>query len=89
MLRYVTTTAILDPMMKERKEQRSEPVYDKVILLLLLALFLLLSPIIDWWAADDSLWYAPYLIWSLLIALTYALQRYIHRHTHSDESHDD
>ena len=72
-----------------RREQRTEPVYDRVILLLLFALFLLFSPIVNWWAADDSPWYAPYLIWALLIALTYGLQRRIHRHTKSDEHRDD
>jgi hypothetical protein len=66
---------------KVRPEAKAEQVYDRVILLLLLALFLLLSPIIDWWAADDSPWYSPYLIWGLLIGLTFRLRRYIDRHT--------
>lgn len=48
---------------------------DKVILLLLFALFLLLSPLLNWWAADDSPWYAPYLIWSVIIVLAFILQR--------------
>lgn len=65
---------------KVRAEVRAEQVYDRVILLLLLALFLLISPIIDWWAADDSPWYSPYLIWGLLISLTFWLRRYINRH---------
>ena len=86
MLLYVTTADILA---RRRGEQRTEPVYDRVILFLLFALFLLRSPIINWCAADDSPWYAPYLIWSLLIALTYWLQRYITRHTKSDEPRDD
>jgi uncharacterized membrane protein len=72
-----------------KEAPRTEPVYDRVILLLLFALFLLLSPIIAWWAADDSPWYTPYLIWSLLIALTYWLQRTIHRHARSDAQRDD
>ncbi len=70
-------------------ESRAETVYDKVILLLLFALFLLLSPLIEWWAANDALWYAPYIIWALLIALTFALQRYINRHTRSEQTDDD
>lgn len=71
-----------------RGEQRTEPGFDRVILLLLFALFLLLSPIVEWWAADDSPWYAPYLIWALLIALTYALRRTITRHA-AGERRDD
>jgi hypothetical protein len=62
------------------RSKESEQYLDKVILLFLLALFLLLSPIVGWWAADDSPWYAPYLIWGLLIFLTHRLQRYLKRH---------
>ena len=67
---------------------KNEPLYDRVVMLLLFALFLLLSPIVGWWAADDSPWYAPYLVWALLIALTYALRRAITRHT-AGERRDD
>lgn len=48
---------------------------DRVVLLFLLALFLLVSPLVEWWAADDSHWLAPYLLWGLVIALTFWLQR--------------
>ena len=71
-----------------RGEQRTENIYDRVLLLLLFALFLLLSPMVEWWASDDSPWYAPYLIWALLIALTFWLQRKIRRYT-MDQHHDD
>ena len=66
---------------RAKQDARAEPLYDRVILLLLLALFLLLSPIVEWWAADDSPWYAPYLLWALLIALTFWLQRRVRCHT--------
>lgn len=71
-----------------RGEQRTEPGHDRVILLLLFALFLLLSPLTEWWAADDSPWYAPYLLWALLIALTWRLRRYLVRHS-AGERRDD
>lgn len=48
---------------------------DNTILLLLLALFLLVSPLVRWWAADDSPWYLPYLIWFGIIALVAWVQR--------------
>lgn len=63
------------PHSKEPEQQ-----LDRVILLFLLALFLLLSPIKEWWAADESPWYSPYLIWGLMIFLTWRLQRYLKRH---------
>lgn len=57
-----------------------EPHLDRVILLFLFALFLLISPFNHWWAADDSPWYSAYLVWGLLIFLTWRLQRYLGRH---------
>ncbi len=53
---------------------------DRVVILFLFALFLLLSPFLNWWAADDSPWYAPYLIWGLLIVLTWRLRCRLERH---------
>lgn len=53
----------------------NERLLDRVVLLFLFALFLLLSPLVEWWAADDSFWFAPYLIWLLLIGAMYWLQR--------------
>jgi hypothetical protein len=52
---------------------------DRVIILFLFALFLLLSPIVEWWAADDSPWYTPYLLWGLLILLSWRLRRWLER----------
>lgn len=62
------------------RNKEPEHYLDRVTLLFLLALFLLLSPITRWWAADDSPWYSPYLVWALLIFLTWRLQRYLKRH---------
>ena len=55
---------------------------DRVIILFLFALFLLISPLVDWWAADDSTWVAPYLLWFILIAATFWLQRRRRRENH-------
>ena len=48
---------------------------DKVILLFAFALFLLVSPLLVWWASDDSPWYLPYLLWLVIIVLAAWLQR--------------
>lgn len=48
---------------------------ERVILLLLFALLLLISPLVEYWAADDSPWYLPYLLWGVIVALTAWLQR--------------
>jgi hypothetical protein len=46
---------------------------------LLLSLLLLLSPLRQWWAALHAVWYAPYLIWVLVILLGAALQAWLGR----------
>ncbi len=48
---------------------------EKTILLLLFALLLLVSPLVSYWAADDSPWYLPYLLWGAIIGLTAWLQQ--------------
>ena len=48
---------------------------DRIILLFLFALFLLISPLVGWWAAENSPWYLPYLLWSLIIVLAAWVQR--------------
>ncbi len=63
-----------------RRYREHEQHLDRVVILFLFALFLLLSPFLNWWAADDSPWYTPYLIWGLLIALTWRLRCRLERH---------
>ena len=48
---------------------------DKVLLLFLATLFLLLSPLSRWWAADDSPWYLPFLLWLGVILVAAWLNR--------------
>ncbi len=45
------------------------PAIDRLVIIALAALFLLLSPLRQWWAADDSPWFAPYLVWLALLLL--------------------
>ena len=47
---------------------------DLVILVFLFALFLMMPPFVTWWATAGLPWYAPYLIWSLVILLAAWLQ---------------
>jgi hypothetical protein len=54
---------------------KSDRKLDLVFVLGLFALVLLTSPLLGWWAASDSPWYMPYLVWALLIALGAWLQR--------------
>lgn len=42
---------------------------DTSVLIALLGLFLLVSPLFLWWTSQSSLWYLPYLLWLLIIAL--------------------
>ena len=49
--------------------------FDKVVLLGLLSLFLFASPLVDWWSARDMPWYAPFLLWAVVILLGAMLHR--------------
>jgi len=62
--------------------RHQEPGYpwDRVLFLFLLALLLFASPLRLWWAEAAALWYAPYLVWLLVIGLTALLQRWLRRH---------
>lgn len=50
------------------------------LVLILLALFVFASPFTDWWAGLALPWYAPYLMWLLLTALTALANRRARRH---------
>lgn len=41
-----------------------------VILIVALALLLFATPLIYWWAQDDSPWFLVYLLWLILIGLS-------------------
>ncbi|MEJ1378763.1 MAG: hypothetical protein RPU52_13075 [Candidatus Sedimenticola sp. (ex Thyasira tokunagai)] len=52
---------------------------ESALLLTLLTLFLFASPLTLWWAADDSPWLLPYLLWLLVIGVA-AWLSYRYRH---------
>lgn len=51
------------------------PHWDRTLLLFLFAVFVLVSPLKAIWASVDSPWYMPYLIWAVIIALAFWLER--------------
>jgi len=50
---------------------------ERVILLFIAGLFLLCSPARVFWASASLPWFAPYIIWLLLIVLTWLLYRWL------------
>lgn len=46
----------------------SDKTLERTVLLVLLALVLFASPVMFAWARDDSPWYLPYVLWSVVIA---------------------
>lgn len=48
---------------------------DRAILLFLLGVLLFASPLTSWWSAPGRVWYLPYVLWLVLIALGFVLQR--------------
>lgn len=51
------------------------------VLLFLLGLLLLISPFTDWWMSIGAPWYTAWVLWALLIGLTYLV---VHRLGHHD-----
>lgn len=60
--------------MTDPDSSRGRP--DLVILLLLLALFLFFSPLTAWWARAELPWFAPFVLWALLIGLVATYDRF-------------
>lgn len=44
---------------------------DRLVLLFIAGAYLLSPAIIEWWSDDGTAWYRPFLIWGLLIFLSY------------------
>lgn len=53
---------------------------DLVVLVLALAIFLFATPFTAWWASAGLPWYAPFLLWAVLIAAVALQQRLERRH---------
>lgn len=48
---------------------------DRLVLLFIVGAFLLSPTIIEWWSEGGTAWYRPYLIWLVLIALSFRVGR--------------
>lgn len=46
----------------------------RLVLILVVSIYLFSPAIMQWWTAADSAWYRPYLLWLILIAITFILQ---------------
>ncbi len=52
---------------------------DRLVMLVLLAALLFASPLFDWVLRERPSWYAPFVLWAILIAAIFALSRAINR----------
>lgn len=46
----------------------------RLVLILVAGIYLFSPAIMDWWTAADSAWYRPYILWLILIVVTFILQ---------------
>ena len=46
----------------------------RLVLILVVGMYLFSPAIMEWWTAADSTWYRPYLLWLILIVVTFVLQ---------------
>ena len=45
----------------------------RLVLLLVVGIYLFSPAIMDWWIQPGSAWYRPYLLWLILIVVTFLL----------------
>ncbi|WP_200799801.1 hypothetical protein [Ectothiorhodosinus mongolicus] len=48
---------------------------DKTLLVFVLGIVLFVSPLVSWWPELPFPWYAPYVMWAMIIALAFLTQR--------------
>ena len=46
----------------------------RLVLILVVGIYLFSPAIMEWWTLADRAWYRPYLLWLLLIGVTFILQ---------------
>lgn len=46
----------------------------RLVLILVVGIYLFSPAIMEWWTAPDSAWYQPYVLWLILIVVTFVLQ---------------
>jgi hypothetical protein len=46
----------------------------RLVLLLVVGIYLFSPAIMDWWIEPSGAWYRPYLLWLILIVVTFILQ---------------
>lgn len=52
-------------------------VTERTLMAVTIILLLLLSPMNEYWASLDAPWYSPYLVWAIVILLSWLLQRFV------------
>jgi hypothetical protein len=48
---------------------------DRLLIIFILGTYLLSPAIIEWWSDGGRAWFGPFLVWTLLIALSYWIGR--------------
>ena len=46
----------------------------RLVLILVVGIYLFSPAIMDWWIDPNGVWYRPYLLWLILIVVTFILQ---------------
>ncbi|MCK9237830.1 MAG: hypothetical protein M0P46_07010 [Thiopseudomonas sp.] len=46
----------------------------RLVFILVIGIYLFSPAIMDWWTAVHNEWYRPYLLWLILIVVTFLLQ---------------
>lgn len=54
--------------------QRDLPCISRLVLILVVGIYLFSPAIMDWWIDPNGAWYRPYMLWLILIVVTFILQ---------------
>lgn len=73
---YLKLMACGFPLLYHRPTSDTRPgmyIY-RLVLLLVVGIYLFSPAIMDWWIDPNGAWYRPYLLWLILIVVTFILQ---------------
>lgn len=66
---------LIQQLICQPNHQRGDQMYIyRLVLLLVVGIYLFSPAIMDWWIDATGAWYRPYMLWLILIVVTFILQ---------------
>jgi hypothetical protein len=68
------TQAATHPLPSAHAPEEMHMYIYRLVLILVVGIYLFSPAIMDWWTDPNGAWYRPYLLWLILIVVTFILQ---------------